>query len=211
MKRVYLGIQEFHFKIKIDLQHLRTFGLCAPYNYYLLLFQNSTTNVIHYLQVAWSEHKKCLQLFCYSETSFSYISLQFLITNMSSIRKRECPTFIIHTGSKFHHPWPKNLKYHLLQIIAVLNRPSRQWIPAQLPFLPNIHSINSCSKKPLHYFQLLYNKSLTPAEQYLFYCALDSHTPRVPIFVFVITIRYLITVTETEHVQLKWVIMISRL
>ena len=57
MKRVYLRIQEVHFKIKVDLQHLRTFGLCAPYNYYLLLFQNCTTYIIHYLQVALSEHK----------------------------------------------------------------------------------------------------------------------------------------------------------
>ena len=34
---------------------------------------------------------------------------------------------------------------------------------------------------------------------------------KVVIFVFVITNRYLITVTKTEHVQLKWVITTSRL
>ena len=34
---------------------------------------------------------------------------------------------------------------------------------------------------------------------------------KVGIFVFVITNRYLIKVTKTEHVQLKWVITTSRL
>ena len=34
---------------------------------------------------------------------------------------------------------------------------------------------------------------------------------KVGIFVFIITNTYLITVTETEHVQLKWVITIARL
>ena len=34
---------------------------------------------------------------------------------------------------------------------------------------------------------------------------------KVGIFVFIITNRYLIIVTDTEHVQLKWVITISTL
>ena len=40
---------------------------------------------------------------------------------------------------------------------------------------------------------------------------MSTSVSKVGIFVFVITNGYLITVTETEHVQLKWVLTISRL
>ena len=54
-----------------------TLGLNAPYNYHLLLFQNCRTNVVHYLQIACSEHNKCPQL-----------PLNLLTTDVGSIRKR---------------------------------------------------------------------------------------------------------------------------